>query len=360
MTFQHLRIVSREVRFIHATAMCAVIAAVFACVPAAALNDRVENVRFEQRGEKIYVVYDLEGPGDWYEVSLKLSSSGGAEYDIVPRTVRGDVGPGVRPGLERVIVWEAAVDAPGLHGEDFVFAVTAREIQDPGSVEGGAACPYGMALVPRGVFTMGCSSGDSSCFDDEKPPREVAVTHSFCLDETEVTQDSFRGATGANPSFFKGCGGLCPVENVTWYEADSYCKSLGKRLPTEAEWEYAARAGSVTRYPWGREPDERYAWFAQNSGDTTHPAASRRSNKFGLYDMSGNVWEWVQDCADATWYVRMPQDDPVNAAVGCTQRVLRGGSWVNPGPILRVSYRHKYAPGESRSNFGFRCAADPH
>ena len=230
----------------------------------------------------------------------------------------------------------------------------------------------GMVHIPAGSFTMGCSAGDSECGDNEKPAKQVTLTKGFNMDTTEVTQGEYERVMGKNPSYFKDCGADCPVEQVSWNDAKAYCEKVGKRLPTEAEWEYAARGGSSTAYYWGNSIDGSYAWYGDNSnvsysipsscdwcnGRGTHPVGNKKANAFGLYDMMGNVWEWVADCYDGDWYSKMSTTDPVNKCSGYGDRVIRGGSWNRSARNTRVSLRNWFNSGIKDGNIGFRCAQD--
>lgn len=206
--------------------------------------------------------------------------------------------------------------------------------------------------IPPGEFTMGCSPGDSDCDGDEKAPHPVRITQGFWLGQTEVTQAAYRKVTGQDPSRFKG--DQRPVETVTWDQAASYCQAVGMRLPTEAEWEYAARAGS---------PGARYgalddvAWYDKNSGAETKPVGGKVPNAWGLYDMLGNVWEWTADRYDGSYYRSSPSTDPAGPASG-DARVLRGGSWIYIPAYVRVSIRFRVEPAYRNSGIGFRCAGE--
>jgi len=179
----------------------------------------------------------------------------------------------------------------------------------------------------------------------------VTLTKGFWMGETPVTQEAYKLVTGKDPSHFKG--EQLPVENVNWNEARSYCQAAGMRLPTEAEWEYAARAGtSGSRYG---ELDK-IAWYDKNSGGRTHPVKEKLANKFGLYDMLGNVWEWVADFY-ADKYSADAQRDPVGPASG-QYRALRGGSWYDHARNARASYRFRYVPEIRSNHFGVRCAGN--
>jgi formylglycine-generating enzyme required for sulfatase activity len=204
--------------------------------------------------------------------------------------------------------------------------------------------------IPPGTFTMGCSPGDSECYDNEKPAHSVTITKGFWLGQTAVTQAAYQRVIGSNPSTFKGVD--LPVETVNWNEAESFCQKIGGRLPTEAEWEYAARAGSTSaRY--GNLDD--IAWYSSNSGNTTHPVGTKQPNAFGLFDMLGNVWQWTAD-----WfgdYQAGAARDPSGAANG-TSRALRGGSWGNNPGGVRASYRGRSVPAELYNRNGFRCVGE--
>ncbi len=204
--------------------------------------------------------------------------------------------------------------------------------------------------IPPGTFQMGCSPGDTECDSDEKPPHKVTITKGFWLGQTEVTQEAWQRVMRTDPSNFKGA--KLPVENITWNDAKSYCQAAGMRLPTEAEWEYAARAGSTaSRY--GNL--DGIAWYSANSGSKTHDVGGKQANAWGLQDMLGNVWEWVAD-----WYANYPPGDatdPQGPASG-TERALRGGSWVDGARVARVSFRLRVEPAYHAVNFGFRCGGN--
>ena len=197
---------------------------------------------------------------------------------------------------------------------------------------------------------MGCSASDTECAPQEKPAHEVTIARGFWLGRTPVTQQAYQRVTGQNRSFFKGANR--PVEMVNWSEAKAYCAAVGGRLPTEAEWEYAARAGSIgVRYG---NLDE-IAWHYGNSGLRTHEVGQKLANAFGLYDMLGNVFQWVAD-----WYWNYPsseQSDPSGPESG-QLRILRGGSWDNHSKSVRASYRGTSAPSDRGYNFGFRCVGE--
>ncbi len=215
---------------------------------------------------------------------------------------------------------------------------------------------------------------DSAVDAGAQPPHQVTLS-SFAMQETDVTQEQYAAVMDTNPSYFNtGTGAsLRPVENMSWYDAVKYCNALsllsgltvvydtsawtadfsktGYRLPTEAQWEYACRAGSTTEYWWGPDTNGIGArtWWYYNSGNTTHPVATKLANSYGLYDMTGNVYQWCND-----WYGAYT----AGAATG-TSRVLRGGSWVNDRSTVdvddfRSAYRNYDIPSSSNFNVGFR------
>ena len=224
-----------------------------------------------------------------------------------------------------------------------------------------ADCPE-MVVLPAGSFEMGTS--DNFLLPRERPLLRVNVP-SFLIGKTEVTQGQWKAVMGSNPSRFSQCGNDCPVEQVSWNEAQEFAQRLSQktgkqyRLPSEAEWEYAARSGSNTRWSFGDNDSQlgEYAWFASNNQNRTQRVAQKRPNAFGLFDMHGNVWESVQDC----WHennLGAPTDGSA-WTTGCSNnyRVLRGGSyWVNSFG-LRSDSRLRYTPGGS-DNFlvGLRLA----
>ena len=212
--------------------------------------------------------------------------------------------------------------------------------------------------IPFGDFDMGCSRNDTQCFEPEKPTHRVIV-QSFEMTETEITQAQYYAVTGKTPSSFAGCP-LCPVENVTWDQARSYCEAVGARLPSEAEWEYAARARTYMTYSCGDHSWCLYdiAWYSYTAEDKPFEVAAKRPNSFGLYDMFGNVWEWTADCAHEN-YNGAPDDGGVWEDEQCLpEKVIRGGGWGSVHWMLRASQRDRVAPSFRENDIGFRCARD--
>ena len=224
-----------------------------------------------------------------------------------------------------------------------------------------------MIYVEGGTFTMGCTSeqGDD-CRENEKPAHKVSLS-GFYIGKYPVTNQEFEAVMGSSPSRIKGCPD-CPVENVNWFEAQEFIEKLNEitgkkyRLPTEAEWEYSARGGvSATinnrqsyKYSGSNNIDE-VAWYQSSKESRINPVGLKKPNKPGIYDMSGNVWEWCSD-----WYgeyTPKPKTNPTGVERS-RFKVLRGGSWIVTENNCRVSARHRYFPNTKTYDFGFRIASD--
>jgi formylglycine-generating enzyme required for sulfatase activity len=225
-----------------------------------------------------------------------------------------------------------------------------------------------MVLVPDGWFVMGDAKGSG----DEKP-HKVYVS-AFYMDKYEVTQEEYERVMGENPARWKGVKN--PVEQVRWSDAAKYCnarsrreglepcydpktwaynpKANGYRLPTEAEWEYAARAGTETRYSFGDNSSDvkNYAWFKENSGGRPRPVGQKLSNPWGLYDMHGNVWEWCEDFYQVDYYQKSPEKNPSGPSNG-KKKVVRGGGWSSRADECRSAFRNNEASVYSDVCFGF-------
>jgi len=243
-------------------------------------------------------------------------------------------------------------------------------------------------LIPAGEFWMGAVPGDDEANDDESPRHRVEITKPFYLGVYEVTQEQWQRVMGTTVRqqrdkvdkswTMRGEGSSYPIYYVSWGEAVAFCEKLNHRedgnyrLPTEAEWEYACRAGAPTKYYWGDSNSEsvmkQYAWYEKNADDWywtsphaaregTQPVGQKLPNAWGLYDMSGNVWEWCSDWYDKGYYNRSPSVDPRGPSSG-DLRVLRGGSWLIVPRVLRSSFRLRYTPVPRDGNIGFRILRD--
>jgi formylglycine-generating enzyme required for sulfatase activity len=232
-----------------------------------------------------------------------------------------------------------------------------------------------MVRIPAGELWMGSPDSDRHAAADERPRQKVKITQPFLLSRKEITQAQYEEVMGTNPSAFSRKGrfkdrvkeketGQLPVESVSWLDAVCFCNRLserhglepyykingervtvrggkGYRLPTEAEWEYAARGGTSTTWPFGEKVADlgQYAWFADNAGDVTHPVGGKKANPFGLFDMAGNVPEWCWDRYDPEYYGRQPASDPAGPGYGAI-RVFRGGAWNSRAPETRPAGRN--------------------
>ena len=220
-----------------------------------------------------------------------------------------------------------------------------------------------MLLVPPGTFQMGCNRGSNQygCSSLEQPVHQVTLTNAFYLGRYEVTQSQWVAKMGSNPSYFQGQSDSAsrPVERVRWTTIQDYLSATGMRLPTEAEWEYACRAGTQTPFYNGSTDDSTVgalAWYSPNSGSQTHAVGGKAANAFGFHDMLGNVWEWVNDWYGS--YSGNAQTDPTGP-VSASNRVLRGGSWTDGLIGVRSSARYYVTPGDSYVYIGFRVARTP-
>ena len=222
----------------------------------------------------------------------------------------------------------------------------------------------GMKLVwiPPGAFEMGSDHGESN----EKPIHTVKISKGYYMGIYEVTQEQYQKVMGTNPSEFKGDDNL-PVETVSWNDAVKFCENFSQkegktyRLPTEAEWEYACRAGTTSEYSFGDSESQLvdYAWYNQNSGTSSHPVGTLKPNAWGLYDMHGNLWEWCQDWYAEDWYSKGPPENPLNESYGDkANRVLRGGSWINFASTCRAATRSYLRPDGRSIYYGFRVVLD--
>jgi formylglycine-generating enzyme required for sulfatase activity len=254
---------------------------------------------------------------------------------------------------------EPAKTYPQWDGKETIAEYAKRAGLEPTKTLGlGNGVKLELVLIPAGKFLMGSPEAEKDRAEDETQ-HSVTLTEPYHLGRFEVTQEQYEQVMGVNPSRFKGRD--LPVENVSWRDAQDFCKKVSEktgltvRLPTEAEWECACRAGTRTTYYTGdTDADrDRAAWYYKNSGNTTHPVGQKTPNAWGVHDMHGNVWEWCQDFygrykAEA---VVDPQGLPEPAG-----RVLRGGSWVgNPG-YCRSASRFWVDPGCREKAIGFRVA----
>ena len=311
----------------------------------------------EKRTDKAIVLYgkalDIAPwwPEGHYKLALILGESkkyNDAMSEMKRYLLLAPDAPEARAAQDKIYQWEVEAEPVAV----LVAApVAGKTIQDC------PECPE-MVELPAGKFDMGSNSGE----ENEKPLHSVTITHPFAIGKTEVTQAQWHAVMGNNPSNFSTCGDTCPVEQVSWNDVQVYIQKLnaktGKqyRLPTEAEWEYACRAGAQQEYC-GSDNADKVAWNSFNSGsfffNTPHPVATKKANAFGLYDMSGNVWEWVEDNYHDN-YTGAPVDG--SAWMNGSRHVLRGGSWGKDAKFGRAAVRFMFGSSYRDFSYGFRLA----
>ena len=259
--------------------------------------------------------------------------------------------------------------------DDFVILKTnfgaTYTYPDETNLDCGDGVTLTLVRIPAGTFMMGSPTTEVGRDSDEGPQHQVTLSQDFYMGVYEVTQRQYQAVMGTNPSCFKLSGLDAPVETVSWHNAVAFCQTLSQRtgrvvtLPTEAQWEYACRAGSTTRFYYGEDPGYtllgNYAWYGYwdgsgNSGYGTHVVGQKTPNAWGLYDMHGNVWEW---CADRYGsYASANVVDPQGDAYG-SYRVFRGGSWYYDARYCRSASRHGGYPDITDGNYGFRVVVAP-
>jgi len=319
---------------------------------------QVSNTRFEQDGKQVKIYYDLSETAD---VSIYLSTDGGRSYGSSPiGHVSGHVGRQVAAGKNRCAVWDVLSDRDKLQGGQICFKIRAvRQGANQTFTVGGVN--FTMVYVAGGTFMMGCTPEQGSdCWEDGTPAHRVTLSD-YYIGETEVTQALWNAVMGNNPSKWKGDN--LAVENVSWEDSQIFLLKLNHmtgrsfRLPTEAEFEYAARGGNKSlgyKYS-GSNNIFDVAWWGDNC--MTHAVKTKLANELGLYDMSGNVREWCSD-----WYhdrySNLSQTNPEGPSTGA-KRVLRGGLNCGMEEYCRVSFRGCNAPSERYNYNGLRLVLCP-
>jgi len=336
-----------------------------ACGAAAWADEAVVSiVRAAQRndGSKIVdVYYDLSGAVGPVAINVLFSDNNGVNWNVTPSSgaLSGDVGPGITNGTNRHIVWNAVLDRPNAHWVNARAKVSASSSAGTTTITLPGGVLLEMVTIPAGSFTMGSTEGS-----DEQPTHTVTITQPFLMGKYEVTQAQWQAVMGANPSYFTGNPNR-PVDNVSWNDCQAFIAAINAleqgtfRLPSEAEWEYACRAGTTTKWSFG-DNDELlvdYAWYSGNSLDISHAVGQKLPNAWGLYDMHGNLWEWCQDRYGE--YTADAELDPQGPSTGMS-RVLRGGGWDCYSWNCRSSYRIFDNPDDRNNVCGLRlCAPVP-
>lgn len=345
----------------------------------------VSNIAASQRSDgsnSVDIYYDLEDSTGVAMVTLDVSSDGGTTWNITPQPehLSGDVGK-VASGTGKHIVWNMGADKAFVFGAETKFRVVAyteafkaheeKMILLPGEI------PLYLVHIPAGTFVMGGEPEDSDSDSDEKPQHEVCFERDFCVGKYAVTQAQWASLMkewpGLQPSSVYGKGDMYPAYHISWDDAQDFVCALNAHiaatgqepltvhLPSEAQWEYACRAGTTTRFPWGNDPDYKkvgqYAWFWDNCDGRAHPVGEKQPNSFGLYGMNGNVFEWCED----DWhydYGEAPEDGSAWLDTPrTTNRVMRGGCWCSYFRDCRSTYRNCSIANVRNYAFGFRIAA---
>ena len=309
-------------------------------------DPQVTNVLAEPPGDgTVRITYDLTTPNNAEAtVQVRVSDNGGASFEVAASSFSGVVGPGVFPGTGLEILWDAAADLPfGFSGE---WQIKVIAIEGDGRLlervlPGGATMLF--ARIEPGEFSMGTPSGEEGRRDDEGPTQQVTITRPFYLSVHEITQAQWASVMNEGPSSER------PQTEISWEDLQDFITALNAagevtyRVPTEAEWEFAARAGSSA--PWSFGADENllidHAWYDSNAGNQTQSVGQKLPNGNGLFDMHGNVWEWVQDSFAP--YSGLPQTDPLVEDVGAF-RVYRGGAFNYPADRSRSGARGYNTP----------------
>jgi formylglycine-generating enzyme required for sulfatase activity len=352
----------------------------------------VSNVRAAQRTGTHYVdiYYSVASTNSPLTVYVAISADGGSTWNVPVFSVQGAVGPGVTPGNNLYIQWNAGADWPGQFSSQCMLRITADDGTAP-------SVPSGMVYIPAGPFQMGDTFNEGNA--DELPVHSVYIS-AFFMDQFDVTRElwlnTYTWAT-ANGYQFDNAGTFdganYPVRIINWYDAVKWCNARseqagltpcyytdatqtnvyrggdidlssscvnwtnsGYRLPTEAEWEKAARGGLAgLRYPWGNSISSTNANYLGCVGSTT-PVSSYAPNGYGLYDMAGNVWQLCWDWYDGNWYANFQATmDDTRGPTSPSIRALRGGSWNNVAGDTRCAHRDDVVPLNASYDIGFRC-----
>ena len=335
----------------------------------------VTNVRAKQRSGTLLVdiTYDLQHqPGEPLTVSVQISADLGRTWQVPARSFSGDVGRGIWPGAGKRIVWDAGADVPGAHGADYRPRVIAETSQGGERLERelSAELPGGAAMdfiwIEPGSFAMGSSPAELGRSSDEGPQRQMEIEKGFYLGRCEVTQAQWVAVMDTRPwdgEIYALDQPNCPAVQISWLDVHGFIHRLNQaagdslyRLPSEAEWEYACRAGTTTRWSFGdaEKALAEYAWYYENAwhegSKHAHQVEGRLSNPWGLYDMHGNVWEWCQEWFQ--FYVASKQSEVGRRFVG--RRIMRGGGFGNDARHLRSADRGGSDPGLRSHDLGAR------
>mgnify|MGYP000315157348 CR=1 FL=1 len=308
----------------------------------------IENVRAEQDGKNVVVIYDILGaPYDHkFDIELFVTMDGNT-FQGPLKSVSGDVGKDILGGRNKRIIWNVLEEVDELIGDQISFKVEGRML-DSRVIE--------MVYVEGGEFIMG------STHEYDEQPRHSVHVDDFFIGRYEVTQRQWKRVMGNNPSFFDYCDD-CPVENVSWKEVNQFINELNRqtnmnyRLPTEAEWEYAAMGGNKSKnfVFSGSDKADLTAWYKRNNNQQTRKVGTKEPNELGIYDMSGNVMEWCSDWYGKTYYHNCPFKNPLGPVSG-SHHVIKGGSWNTEMKYIRIANRSKSTVNSRYDDLGFRLA----
>lgn len=333
----------------------------------AAANPAVTNVIASQRTDGTGIVdvyYTLSGVANTAYVEVTFSDNNGANWNVIPTPsfLTGAIGSGIGNGTHQ-IAWDAPRDVAQVSWPSARARVTATELGNTININLPGGVPIEMVEIPAGTFQMGTGYDPPwHTSGVESPVHTVTLNYSFHMSKFEVTQAQWFAVMNGFPQSQPSANANLPVVYVSWNDIQTFLTALNGlgigtyRLPSEAEWEYACRAGTTTRWSHGNEETglENYAWYsANNTPNAAKVVGGKLPNPFGLYDMHGNVREWVQDWYHSS-YTGAPSDgsaweDPVG-----TYRVVRGGYWGRTATNVRSAYRYLYTPSYRNINYGFR------
>ncbi|MDR3626573.1 MAG: SUMF1/EgtB/PvdO family nonheme iron enzyme [Ignavibacteriaceae bacterium] len=380
------------IKFFRIDKKCLFLLAVYLTCSSDVFSQTFQDIKVSQSNDTIKVSYNIIGGkiNDMLKVTLSVSTDGGNSYTIFPKSVWGDVGSKVINGPDKVLFWKPLKDSVQLTGDNYVFNISGSVIGGPDNIE--------LVSIKSGTFLMGDNFGEGKL--NETDIHEVSVD-SFAIGAYEITNIQFtkflreygndcvtEGEFKGEPLIFESPDGLIkklagntfvweyqfgkeynPVVGVTWYGANEFCKFYGYRLPTEAEWEYAARElGKKVRFGNGKNEamvaDINFNNIGQvsnnrslegNKDSSTVRVGNYAPNELGLYDMSGNAWEWCQDWYQSDYYVNSKHNCPIGPWLG-EYKVIRGGSWFSPAFGIRTTVRSFLIPYGNRRDVGFRVA----
>jgi hypothetical protein len=342
-----------------------------ACGPWAAADLAVTSVVASQRTDGtglVDVYYDLSGAGGPVVMNIAFSNDDGLHWNVLPTPslLSGDIGPGIANGANKHIVWDPARDRAGVNWPNARARVTASELEGTITFMLPGGVPLEMVDIPAGGFQMGSIYDPPYSQINEAPPHTVTIDYGFQIGKFEVTQGQWYAVMNGFPQSQPSANVSLPVVYISWNDCQTFLTALNSlglgtfRLPSEAEWEFACRAGTDTRWSFGNDEASLgdYAWYSMNGGSAAHVVGQKLPNPLGLYDIHGNVYEWVQDWYHSG-YAGAPVDgsaweDPVD-----TYRVLRGGYFSYSAINCRSAARIPTTPDYRNSFIGLRLLRTP-